>query len=66
MVSHDKDSHDIPNDPKQEMIREALQVYAAEITLADRKGLRSFRRLLHVISQLGVKFAGELPRRNRS
>ncbi len=64
MVSHDKNSHDIPNDTKQEMIREALQVYAAEIALADCKRFRPFRRLPHVISQLGVKFVGELPRRN--
>jgi hypothetical protein len=64
MVSHDKNSYDIPNNAKQEMIREALQVYAAEITLSDRKGFRSFRRLLHIISQLGIKFVGELPRRN--
>lgn len=46
------------------MIRESLQVYAAEITLADRKGFRSFRCPLYVISQLGVKFVGELPRSN--
>lgn len=42
------------------MIREAPQVYAAEITLADRKGFRSLRRLLHVMSQFRVKFVGEL------
>jgi len=64
MVSHDKNSHDISSNTKQEMIREALQIHAAEITLADRKGFRSFRRLLHIISQLGIKFVGELPRRN--
>ena len=64
MVSHDKNSHDIANDTKQEMIGEALQVHAAEITVANREGFRSFRRLLHVISQFGVKFVGELPRRN--
>lgn len=64
MVSHDKNSHDISSNTKQEMIREALQIHAAEIMLADRKGFRSFRRLLHVISQLGIKCVGELPRRN--
>jgi hypothetical protein len=59
MVSHDKNSHDISSNTKQEMIREALQIHAAEIMLADRKGFRSFRRLLHVISQL--RSAGERP-----
>ena len=64
MVSHDKNSHDISSNTKQKMIRKALQIHAAKITLADRKGFRSFRRLLHIISQLGIKFVGELPRRN--
>ena len=64
MVAHDKNSYDIPDDTKQKVKRETLQIHAAEITFADRKGLRSFRRLVHVISQLGVKFVGKLPRRN--
>jgi hypothetical protein len=64
MVSHDENSHDIANDTKEEMIRESLQVYAAEVTRANRKGLRPLAGLLHVIPKLGVKFVGELPRRN--
>ena len=59
MVAHDENSHDIANNTKQEMIRESLQVHAAEITLANREGFRPLGSLLHVISQLGVKFVGE-------
>jgi hypothetical protein len=64
MVPHDENSHDIANDTKEEMIRESLQVYAAEVTRANREGFRPLAGLLHVISKLGVKFVGELPRRN--
>ena len=64
MVSHDENSHDIANNTKQEVIREALQVHAAEITLANSEGFRPLGSLLHVMSQLGVKFISELPRRN--
>jgi hypothetical protein len=64
MVSHDENSHDIANDTKEEMIRESLQVYAAEVTLANRERFRPLAGLLYVISKLGVKFIGELPRRN--
>ena len=46
------------------MIGEAVQIYAAEITFTNTEGFRPFGSLLHVISQLGVKFVGELPRRN--
>ena len=66
MVSHDEYSHDIANDTKEEMRRESLQFYAAEVTRANREGFRLLAGLLHVISKLGVKFVGELPRRNRS
>ena len=64
MVSHDEDSHDIANDTNEEMIRESLQVYAAEITVANRERFRPLAGLLHIISKLGIKFVGELPRRN--
>jgi hypothetical protein len=64
MVSHDENSHDIANDTKEEMIRESLQVYAAEITLAYSEGFRPLAGPLHVVSQLGIKFVGELARRN--
>jgi hypothetical protein len=64
MVSHDENSHDIVNDTKEEMIRESLQVYAAEFTRANREGFRPLAGLLHIVSKLGVKFVGELPRRN--
>ncbi len=64
MVAHDKDSHDIANNTKQEMKGEALQIHATEITLANSERFRPLGGLLHVISQLGVKFVGELTRRN--
>ena len=64
MVAHDENSHDIANNTKQEVIGEALQIHVAEITLANRERFRPLGGLLHVISQLGVKFVGELPRRN--
>jgi hypothetical protein len=64
MVSHDENSHDIANDTKEEMIRESLQVYPPEVTRANREGFRPLAGLLHAISKLGVKFVGELPRRN--
>jgi hypothetical protein len=56
MVSHDENSHDIANNTKEEMIRESLQVYAAEVTLANREGFRPLAGLLYVIPKLGVKF----------
>jgi hypothetical protein len=40
VMAHDQNPHDIANDTKQKMIREALQVHAAEITLANREGFR--------------------------
>jgi hypothetical protein len=55
MVAHDENSHDIANNTKQEMIGEAVQIYAAEITFANTEGFRPLGGLLHVISQLGVK-----------
>jgi hypothetical protein len=64
MVAHDENSHDIANNTKQEMIGEALQIHPAEITLANSEGFRPLGSLLHAISQFGVKFVGELPRRN--
>ena len=66
MVAHDENSHDIASNTKQEMIGEALQIHAAEIRFANTEGFRPLGSLLHVISQLGVKFVGELPRRNPS
>jgi hypothetical protein len=44
------------------MIRKALQIHAAEIMLANNEGFRPLDGLLHVISQPGVKFVGELSR----
>jgi hypothetical protein len=64
VVAHDQNSHDIANDTKQKMIRKALQVHAAEITLANREGFRPLGGLLHVMSQLGVKFVSEFSSRN--
>jgi hypothetical protein len=64
VMAHDENPHDIANDTKQKMIGEALQVHAAEITLADHEGFRPLGGLLHVISQLGVKFVGEFATRN--
>ena len=64
MVAHDKNSRGIANDTKQEVIGEALQVYAAKIAVPKSERFRSLRSLLQIISQLGVKFVSELPRRN--
>ena len=64
MVAHDENSHDIANNTKQEVMGEALQIHTAEIMFASSEGFRPLGGLLHVISQLGVKFVGELPRRN--
>jgi hypothetical protein len=50
MVSHDENSHGIANDTKEEMIRESLQVNAAEITLANSEGFRPLAGLAHVMS----------------
>jgi hypothetical protein len=58
MVTHNENPHDITNDTKQEMIREALQVHAAYIALANREEFRPLCSLLHVMSQLGIKFIG--------
>jgi hypothetical protein len=52
MVSDDEDSHDTANDTKEEMIRESLQVYAAEVTRANREGFRPLAGLFHLISKL--------------
>jgi hypothetical protein len=63
MVPHDENSHGIGDDTKKEVIRESLQVYAAEVTLANRERFRSLAGRLHVVFQLGVELVGELPRR---
>jgi hypothetical protein len=49
-MANDENPHDIANDTKQEMIGEALQVHAAEITLADREGFWPLGGLLYVMS----------------
>jgi hypothetical protein len=38
VMTHNENSHDVADDAKQKMIREGLQVHAAEITLANREG----------------------------
>ena len=40
----------IADDTKQKMTREALQVHAADITLANREGFRSLGGLLDAMS----------------
>jgi hypothetical protein len=64
VVADHENPHDISNDAKQEMIREALQVHAAEITVPNRERFRPLSGLLHVMSQFGVKFISELSCRN--
>jgi hypothetical protein len=64
VVAHDENPHDIANDTKQEMIGEALQIHAAKITLSNREGFRPLGGLLHVMSQLGVKFVESQSARN--
>jgi hypothetical protein len=64
VVADHENPCDIANDAKQEMIREALQVHAAEITLANGERFRPLSGLLHVMSQFGVKFISKLSRRN--
>ena len=61
VMAYDENPHDVANDAKQEMIREALQVLAAKITLANREGFRSLRGLPHVMSQLRRKIHGRAP-----
>ena len=60
VVAHNENQHSITNDTKQEMIREALQVHAAYIALANREGFRPLGGLLHVMSQLGIELVGNL------
>jgi hypothetical protein len=64
VVAHDENPHDIANHTKQEIIGEALQIHAAKITLSNREGFRPLGGLLHVMSQLGVKFVSQFPSRN--
>src|SRR4029077_17626738 len=42
------------------MIREALQVHAADIAFANREGFGPIRSLVHVIPKLRIKFIGKL------
>jgi hypothetical protein len=55
VVADHENPRDITNDAEQEMIREALQVDAAEITLANRESFRPLSGLQHVMSQFSVK-----------
>jgi hypothetical protein len=66
MMSHDEDSHHITDYEKEKMIWESLQIHAAEIAFADSERFRPLASLLHVISQLGIKFVGELSVPTRS
>lgn len=47
MMPHDQDPHGIADDAKQKVVREAMEVDAPKIMLADGKRLRSLRRLHH-------------------
>ena len=60
VVTHDENPHDIANDAKQEMIGEALQVHAAEITRANREGFRPLGGLLHQ-RDLALQSAHNIP-----
>jgi hypothetical protein len=46
------------------MIREALQVHAADIAFANREGFRPLPSLVHLMPKLGIKFIGKLWRLN--
>ena len=47
VMANDENPDSITDDTEQEMIREALQVHAPDIALADREGLRSLRGQLY-------------------
>jgi len=64
MVTHNENTNRISDDTKQEMIREALQVDAADIALANREGFRSLGSLVQLMPKLRIKVIGELRRRN--
>lgn len=64
MVANHKNAHGIADNSKQEMIGEALQIDASKVAFANCEGLRPVGGLLHVTTQFGVKFIGELTRRN--
>ncbi len=49
-----------PANAEQEMIGKAPEVCSAEIAIQNGERFRPFGSLLHVVSQLGVKFIGEL------
>jgi hypothetical protein len=55
VVAHDENPHDIANDTKQEMIREALQIHAAEITLANREGFRPLGAACNVVARRKIR-----------
>ena len=63
-MANDENPDSITDDTEQEMIREALQVHAPDIALADREGLRSLRGQLYVMPQLGIKVIGKFWCRN--
>ena len=62
VMTHNQNANDITNDAKEKMIGKPLKVDAANITLANRKGLRSGCRLVHEMPQLSVELIGELRR----
>ena len=59
-MSDDENQHRIANDAKKEVVREAMQVGATKIALADGKRLGAFRRLQHEPPQLAVKIVRKL------
>jgi hypothetical protein len=60
VVAHNENSDQIADATKQEMIREALQVHAADIAFANREGFGPIRSLVHVVPKLRIKFIGKL------
>ena len=64
MMSHNQNPHRIGDDAKQKMVREAMQVDAAKIALADRKRAGFRRGLQHQTPQLVVKIVRKLRSRD--
>src|SRR5262249_18649291 len=62
VMTDNQNANHIPNDAKEKMIGKPLKVDAANITLADRKRLRSGCRLVHEMPQLSVELIGKLRR----
>jgi hypothetical protein len=46
MMAHDENANRVSKNPKKKVIRKSQEIHSANVVLSNRKGFRSFSRLL--------------------